>query len=86
MKKRLLSLLIAGVMSAGLLSGCAASEDTQDQSDQVQIQKQMRRIRQTAVHQLEKRWWYIIPQQEIPKQWQITLRMLQEEIYLNWSR
>lgn len=33
MKKRLLSLLIAGVMTAGLLSGCGASEDTQDQSD-----------------------------------------------------
>ena len=33
MKKRLLSLLIAGVMAAGLLSGCGASEDTQDQSD-----------------------------------------------------
>ena len=59
---------------------------TRLQMNQVQIQKQMRRIRQTAVHQLEKRWWYIIPQQEIPKQWQITLRMLQEEIYLNWSR
>ena len=33
MKKRLLSLLIAGVMTAGLLSGCGAAEDTQDQSD-----------------------------------------------------
>ena len=33
MKKRLLSLLIAGVMTAGLLSGCGALEDTQDQSD-----------------------------------------------------
>lgn len=33
MKKRLLSLLIAGVMTVGLLSGCGASEDTQDQSD-----------------------------------------------------
>lgn len=33
MKKRLLSLLIAGVMTAGLLSGCGASEDTQNQSD-----------------------------------------------------
>ena len=33
MKTRLLSLLIAGVMTAGLLSGCGASEDTQDQSD-----------------------------------------------------
>lgn len=33
MKKRLLSLLIAGVMTAGFLSGCGASEDTQDQSD-----------------------------------------------------
>ena len=33
MKKRLLSLLIAGVMTAGVLSGCGASEDTQDQSD-----------------------------------------------------
>lgn len=33
MKKRLLSLLIAGVMTAGLLSGCGASEDPQDQSD-----------------------------------------------------
>lgn len=33
MKKRLLSLLIAGVMTAGLLSGCGASEDTQDQSN-----------------------------------------------------
>ncbi len=33
MKTRLLSLLIAGVMTAALLSGCGASEDTQDQSD-----------------------------------------------------
>lgn len=33
MKKRLLSLFIAGVMTAGLLSGCGASEDTQNQSD-----------------------------------------------------
>lgn len=33
MKKRLLSLLIAGVMTAGLLSGCGASEDTQNQSE-----------------------------------------------------
>ena len=33
MKKRLLSLLIAGVMTAGLLSGCGAAEDTHDQSD-----------------------------------------------------
>ena len=33
MKKRLLSLLIAGVMTAGLLSGCGASEDTQSQRD-----------------------------------------------------
>lgn len=33
MKKRLLSLLIAGVMTAGLLSGCGASEDTRDQGD-----------------------------------------------------
>lgn len=33
MKKRLLSLLIAGVMTAGLISGCGASEDTQDQSN-----------------------------------------------------
>ena len=32
MKKRLLSLVIAWVMTAGLLSGCGASEDTQDQS------------------------------------------------------
>lgn len=56
------------------------------QMKQVQIQKRIRRIHQTAVHQMEKRWWYIIPQQEIPKQWQITLQMLQEEIYLSWSR
>lgn len=35
MKKRLLSLLIAGVMTAGLLGGCGASEDTQDQNDSV---------------------------------------------------
>ncbi|MFR2884882.1 MAG: flavodoxin [Merdibacter sp.] len=33
MKKRLLSLFIAGIMTAGLLSGCGASEDTQNQSD-----------------------------------------------------
>ena len=33
MKKRLLSLLITGVMTIGLLSGCGASEDTQNQSD-----------------------------------------------------
>lgn len=33
MKKRVLSLLIAGVMTASLLSGCGASEDIQDQSD-----------------------------------------------------
>ena len=56
------------------------------QMKQVQIQKRIQRIRQTAVHQMEKRWWYIIPQQEILKQWQITLRMLQEEIYLSWSQ
>ena len=59
---------------------------TRLQMNRVQIQKRMRRIHQTAVHQMEKRWWYIIPQQEIQKQWQITLRMLQEEIYLSWSR
>ena len=52
------------------------------QMKQVQIQK----IRQTAVHQMEKRWWYIILQQEILKQWQTILRTLQEEIYLNWSQ
>lgn len=40
MKKRLLSLLIAGVMTAGLLSGCGASEDTQDQSDSAAQSKQ----------------------------------------------
>lgn len=33
MKKRLLSLLTAGVMTVGLLCGCSASEDTQNQSD-----------------------------------------------------
>ena len=33
MKKRLLSLLITGIMTIGLLSGCGASEDTQNQSD-----------------------------------------------------
>lgn len=35
MKKRLLSLLIVGVMTVALLSGGGASEDTQDQSGSV---------------------------------------------------
>lgn len=33
MKRKVLSLLIIGIMTVGLLSGCGASEDTQDQND-----------------------------------------------------
>lgn len=32
-KRKVLSLLIIGIMTVGLLSGCGASEDTQDQND-----------------------------------------------------
>ena len=33
MKRKVLLLLIIGIMTVGLLSGCGASEDTQDQND-----------------------------------------------------
>ena len=40
MKKRVLSLLIAGVMTAGLLGGCGASEDSQSENDSTERSEQ----------------------------------------------
>lgn len=97
MKKRVLSLLIAGVMTASLLSGCGVSEDIQDQSDTTAQSDQFADETSSDIEANTedtsdggtsdgKRWWYTIPQQEILKLWQIILRTLQEAISLNWSR
>lgn len=94
MKKRGLLLLTACMMTIGMLAGCS-SDNEQAESAQRRIRLQMRQVRiqkriqithQAAQRQTEKRWWYTIPQQEIRKQWQIILQILQAETYLSWSR
>ena len=94
MKKRLLSLLIAGVMTAGLLSGGGASEDTQDQSGSVAQPDQSSdetgsdaetSTEDTSDGSISDRKTLVVyySEQEIQKQQQIVLRMLQKKIYLN---
>ena len=97
MKKRGLLLLTACMMTIGMLAGCSSDNEQAEsaqQSDQSDLAAdETGPDTETNTDNTSggaaadgKSWWYTIPQQEIRKQWQIILQILQAETYLSWSR